>query len=340
MDEQNTTAEPAAEEPTLPPAMSDPRPEADAPAPDVADTDPDAAQVPANEEPTLDAQPDGAEPDDVDAALAALASIDGVGQRAAPPAQPNSLDPDRLAQIIAQAQAKSMEPLVQQNRAVNALLQQAAQAQQAARVAASLPKPPGENATLADITGYQNQMLQYHQQQSANQMREIAQALRAEMQQTLNPLLGQLQQQAAQAQAQQRQQAVAAATAALAAKPGFEFMRSPMKASIVRSLYEQVKGQGLTFQQVAEEFAQEFGFAKPAAQAQAAVARKSSANALQAARARTASRQVLPGKGSSTGAKGAAMGAVAKAKASGMWDVLSPELQQYKILQDRKQGLA
>lgn len=339
MDEQNTTAEPAAEETTLPPAMSDPRPEADAPAPDVADTDPDAAQVPANEEPTLDAQPDGAEPDDVDAALAALASLDGLGQRPAPAPQ-NSLDPDRLAQIIAQAQAKSMEPLVQQNRAVNALLQQAAQAQQAARVAASLPKPPGENATLADITGYQNQMLQYHQQQSANQMREIAQALRAEMQQTLNPLLGQLQQQAAQAQAQQRQQAVAAATAALAAKPGFEFMRSPMKASIVRSLYEQVKGQGLTFQQVAEEFAQEFGFAKPAAQAQAAVARKSSANALQAARARTASRQVLPGKGSSTGAKGAAMGVVAKAKASGMWDALSPELQAYKELQDRKQGLA
>ncbi len=338
MDEQNTTAEPAAEEPTLPPAMSDPVSEPDA-APSAEDTDPDAAQVPASEEPALDAQSADPAQDDTDAALAALASLDGVGQPAEP-AAPSGLDPERLAQVIAQAQAKSMEPLIQQNRAVNALLQQAAQAQQAARVAASLPKPPGENATLADITGYQNQMLQYHQQQSANQMREIAQALRAEMQQTLNPLLGQLQQQAAQAQAQQRQQAVAAATAALAAKPGFEFMRSPMKASIVRALYEQVKGQGLTFQQVAEEYAREHGFAKPTAPAQAAQSRKAATGALQAARARTATRQVLPGKGSSTGAKGAQMGAVAKAKALGLWDSLSPELQQYKEYQDRKQGLA
>jgi hypothetical protein len=277
-------------------------------------------------------------PVDGDEVLEALAAMDGISRQQAPQ-QPQGLDPNSLARLVAEAQSKTLEPLVAQSRAVNELLATAARQQQQAQMQARIPQPPGEGATLADYHAYQQKLMQYHGQQTQQSVAGIAQQLRQEMQQTLEPLLGQLRQQAAQQQAESRQAALRQATEALAARPGYEYLRQPMKAAIVHALYNQVKGQGVSFQQVAQELAQEFGLAKPSQQAQASAVRQAATQSLGAARARVAGRQVLPGKGSSTGPKGATMGAVAKAKASGMWDALPDDLKEYKMSQDKQKGL-
>ena len=300
----------------------------------VADTDPDVAVPPVAEE----APAEEAAPADGDEVLEALAAMDGIGRQQAPQ-QSQGFDPNSLARMIAEAQSKTLDPLVQQSRAVNELLATAARQQQQAQMQARIPQPPGEGATIADYHAYQQKMLQYHGQQTQQSVAGIAQQLRQEMQQTLEPLLGQLRQQAAQQQAESRRAALQNATETLAQRPGYEYLRQPMKAAIAHALYNQVRGQGVSFQQLAQELAQEFGLAKPSQQAQASAVRQAATQSLGAARQRVAGRQVLPGKGSSNGPKGATMGAVAKAKASGMWDSLPEDLKSYKMSQDKQKGL-
>lgn len=280
------------------------------------------------QEPEPEAAGGEAEEDPAAGALAALSSLVG-----APPAQaqqqaPVGLDPRAIAELTARAVNESPA-----NRLIAEALSRQARA-------ASTPQPParpGPDATVADWNEYASKMAVYSAHAAAAPLRQQIEEIRNHFGGTLQQIQQTLQQQQQQAQQQHYAQTLDAAITALSQRPSMAWMREdPLRATIVRSLWEQAVARDprITLDQVALEVGRSFKVAPPAPEARAAQARAASTKALAAKRAQVSGNAVRPVAGGAKGKGGETN--EQRLKRVGLWDSLPPDQQELHRYRDRQ----
>jgi hypothetical protein len=323
-------AAPADDGPALPPAFAgqeeiDAEMAAAEPAPAEGDGGKPAAVEPAveAEAPPPDEQQQGGD-DPAAAALEALHALEGRNHQQAQQSQ--AFTPEVIARAVQSAVEASP---------ANRLVQEALARQQAQQAAAARPQPPGPDGTAADWARFAEASVAY----TASQQQNAFQRQLAPIMQSLQTMQRAQQQQQAVAQAERYEQALSASLNALAQKPDNAWLTSgtpavvATKQAIIRAVYERARG-SMTLPQVVAEVAATFGVRGPAPQAVAAQSRTASTTALKAQRAQVKNVPVAPSKGSRAGS--APRGKEATFRSNGMWDALSPDMQELYRQQDRR----